>query len=113
MNKEMLKDWKLWVSLSAGFISGAVLGLMYAPMEGKEARKKVKIFADDLAESASYTAKRVAGAAQSSVTVYGTSIKNAGAQVDRLFKAVTAGVDEANRVREDYKKRTEAAKNGW
>ena len=107
----MLKDWKFWVSLGAGFISGAVVGLMYAPMEGTEARKKVRVFADDLAGGASYTARRAAGAAQNSLTVYGAGVRGAGARIDRLFKAVAAGVDEANRVREAYKQRSEAAEN--
>jgi len=111
MEKEILKDWKFWASIGAGFISGAVVALMYAPMEGTEARKKVRDLADDLACGASYTAKRAANAAQNSLTMYGGTVQKAGTQVDRLFKAVTAGVDEANRVREAYKERAKAARN--
>jgi gas vesicle protein len=111
MDSEILKSWKFWVALGAGFIAGATAGLLYAPMEGAELRKKTGELATNVAQSATNTANKVAAAAQSSVTVYGTVARNAGSQIERLFKSVAAGVDEANRVRDDFKQKAEEVKN--
>ncbi|MFA6448262.1 MAG: YtxH domain-containing protein [bacterium] len=111
MDKEIIRDWKFWVSLGSGFVAGAVVALLYAPMEGAEMRRRTGELASNVASSAAGATTKVAAAAQKSVAVYGSAARNAGSQIDRLFTAVAAGVDEANRVRDDYKKKSEALKN--
>jgi gas vesicle protein len=111
MDKEIVKSWKFWAALGTGFIAGAVTALLYAPMEGAELRGKVGELATNVAGSATETANKVAVAASKSVTVYGAVARNAGSQIERLFGAVAAGVDEANRVRDDFKSKAEAVKN--
>jgi len=101
----MYKDWKFWAALGAGAITGAVFALLYAPTDCEEMRRRVGQMATNVADGARGAAGRVAEAAQSGVTVYGASAKSARFQIERLFKAVTAGVEEASRVRADYIKK--------
>ena len=95
MDREIVKNWKFWAMLGAGFITGTVAGLLYAPMEGAELRRRAGGLATNVAHSAADTANKVAAAAQSGVTVYGGAARSAGSKIERLFKAVSAGLDEA------------------
>ncbi len=101
----MYRDWKFWAALGAGAITGAALALLYTPADGEEMRRRVGEMAANVADGAKGAAGRVAEAAQSGVTVYGASAKSARFQLERLFNAVTAGVEEASRVRADYMSR--------
>ncbi|HOX27812.1 MAG TPA: YtxH domain-containing protein [bacterium] len=78
---------------AAGIVAGAAAGLLYAPAKGTDTRKKVS-------DGAANVALRVRNAAASGTTLYGSGALNAKNRIERLFEAVTAGVEEAKRVRE-------------
>ena len=101
--KEAVKSWKFWAALGAGAVAGAVAALLYAPVEGAELRRRAGGLASNVAS-------RVAGVAGTGLTLYGTNARHAGFQIERLFAAVSAGVEEAGRVRDEFRRKAEAAR---
>ena len=97
----MYRDWRFWASMGAGVITGSVVGLLYAPTNGADLRRRAGETAANVAVGASNAANRIASVAQSGVDLYETSAGPARFQVVRFFKAVSAGINEAAMVRDE------------
>lgn len=85
-------DWKLVASCAAGFVAGAVVTLLYAPASGEEVRESAKEKISGGYDVVSTGLKKYTGAPVGNIV-------GAKFQVERLFAAVTAGVEEAKKTR--------------
>jgi len=88
----MVRDWRFWAGLGAGALAGAVVSLLYAPVKGSEMRQRI-------GDGATEAVNRATDAAQTGITTYGTTARVAQFQIERLYRAVAEGVEEARRVR--------------
>ena len=85
------------MAFAAGAAAGAAAGLMYAPAAGAETRRK-------LADTAAGGVRKAAGSIDLVTGAYSATGDIARRQVSRLFAAVTAGVEEARRVKEEMER---------
>ncbi|HOO57561.1 MAG TPA: hypothetical protein PLN69_12105 [bacterium] len=85
-------SWKLWTAIGLGAVAGTVVAVLYRPA-GPEASVDAK--------SASVKKSGESGLSMVKVALYTAYAKTARFQIERLFQSITAGVDEAKRVREE------------
>jgi gas vesicle protein len=90
--QKMVGGRGFWIAVFAGAVTGAVAALLYAPSRGSEMRRRI-------GDSAARNIERIADAAESGLSVYGSAANTYGFQIQRLFGAINAGVEEARRIR--------------
>jgi len=89
--------WQDVAAFAAGVIAGAMAGLMYAPADGATTRKNA-------AERASSGIEAASKGLEAASSVYSRTFDTGRFQIDRLFTAVSAGVEEARRTKEELNK---------
>lgn len=88
-------NWKIVASCTAGFVAGAVATLLYTPVKGETVRENVKEKISSSYTSVSTGVKHYAGAPAANASA-------ARLQIERLFAAVSAGVEEARKTRRSF-----------